>query len=104
MKIIISNDIKIKNPSNAIIDYCKNKLTIDNPDFIIAQKVGRYTGNMAKKMKLYVQNGDTYVLPFGSLSDIWPLVKMYNYELKFHEFKGNLLQGRINLYNYINKK
>lgn len=103
MKITIANDIKIENPNNAIIEYCKNKLTIDNPDFIVAQKVGRYTGNMPRKMKLYVQNGDTYVLPFGSLNEIWTLAKGSKYEMKFHEFRGSCLNGSINLYPFQEK-
>lgn len=99
MKAIIANDIKITNPSSDIITYCNDVLTIDNPDYLTAKKVGRYTGNIPKKMKLYVVNGDTYVLPFGTLKDIWKYIKN-DYELKISDFKGLSMVGNINLYDY----
>ena len=54
MLIKVSNDIKIYNPSEKVINYCKSNLEIDNPDFIVAQKLGRHIGNMPRIMKLYV--------------------------------------------------
>lgn len=103
MKVIIANDLKVINPNQAVIDYCNNKLIIDNPDFIVAEKVGRYTGNIPRKMKLYVQNGDTYVLPFGTIKDIWKASRGFDYELKIHDFIGSNMQGCINLYDYQEK-
>lgn len=101
MKYIISNDIKIIDANASIIAYCNNKLTLDNPDYINAEKLGRYTGNIEKKLKLYMKNGDTTVLPFGTLQDIWKLKdKDTTYELKISPFKGNSMQGNINLYPY----
>lgn len=102
MKVIIENDIKITNASDDIIRYCNNVLTIDNPDYIVAKKVGRYTGNIPLKMKMFVKNGDTYVLPFGTLKDVWPYIKS-SYEVKISAFKGLSMLGNINLYDYQEK-
>lgn len=100
MNIVISNDIKIEEPNESIIEYCKNKLTLDNPDYIIAQKLGRYLGNIEKQIKLYVRNGNTLILPFGCLKDVWALKGNSSYTLKFHDFRGSCLKGNINLYDY----
>ena len=100
MFLKISNDIKIQSPNDDVIKYCKDKLTIDNPDFITAEKVGRYTGNIERKIKLYVKNGDILILPFGCLNDIWKLRQGCQYTLEFHPFLGNKMIGSINLYDY----
>lgn len=100
MKLTIGKDIKIENPNKAIIDYCKRELEIDNPDFIIANKLGRYVGKMEKKLTLYVKDGDSLILPFGTLKDIWQLSSGASYDLKTSDFKGNKLKGSINLYDY----
>lgn len=100
MKIIIGKDIRVENPNKAIIDYCNRQLEIDNPDFIIANKLGRYVGKMEKKLTLYVKDGNSLILPFGTLTDIWALSKGASYEIKTSLFKGNKLKGSINLYDY----
>lgn len=103
MNIVISKDLKIENPNQEVIEYCEKKLTIDNPDYITAERVGRYTGNIERKIKLYVKNGSSYILPFGCLKDIWKIRGNSSYELKFHDFRGSSMIGNINLYDYQKK-
>lgn len=102
MKIIIGKDITIENPNQAILNYCKEELTLDNPDYIIANKLGRYVGRMDKSVRLYVQNGNRLILPFGCLKDIWKptIIKGAEYETRFHAFRGNELKGEVKLYDY----
>ena len=102
MDLIVSNNLQIKNPSQAIKDYCNTVLTLDNPQYLNAVKMGRYTGKMDSKMKLYYIKGDTYILPFGCLQDIWKL-GTYNYILDFCDFKALSMVGGINLYDYQEK-
>ena len=103
MKIIVANDLRIQNPNEAVLNYCKSKLTIDNPDFINAERVGRYTGNIERKLKLYVKNGDELILPFGCLKDIWKISNTWEYDLKIHDFIGSNMSGDIVLYPYQEK-
>lgn len=100
MKITISNNIKIQKPNKEILNYCKEKLTIDNPDYINAERMGRYLGNIERKIRLYVRDDDVLILPFGCLSDVWELGKGSAYALDFHASLGNNLVGDINLYDY----
>lgn len=102
MKLIIGKDITIENPNSAINRYCEEELTLANPDYIIASKLGHYVGKMEKSIRLYVKNGNKLILPFGCLEDIWQprLIKGAEYETRFHEFRGNQMKGEIKLYDY----
>lgn len=105
MKLTIGKDIVIENPNSQVIRYCENELTLTNPDYIIASRLGHYVGKMEKAIRLYARKGDALVLPFGCLTDIWTpsLIKGATYETKFHEFKGNKMVGDIELYDYQTK-
>ena len=102
MKLIIGKDITIENPNSAINRYCEEELTLANPDYIIASKLGHYVGKMEKSIRLYIKNGNKLILPFGCLEDIWQprLIKGAEYETRFHEFRGNQMKGEIKLYDY----
>ena len=80
MQIIISNLIRITEPSASIKTYCREKLTIKNPDYDKKRRMGIWLGNTPKFIKLYDSyNGDLYV-PIGCFNDIWtlhPLSKDY---------------------------
>ncbi len=63
MFIRVSNKLYIENPTLPIIDYCSKVLTIDNPTYLIALKLGKRTSYIPRTINLYERNGDTYVLP-----------------------------------------
>lgn len=100
MEIIIGKDIRIKNPNYQIINYCDNVLTITNPDYIIANKLGKYVGRMEKSLKLYTRVGDTLILPFGCLVDVWKLSKNSKFRTIFRHHQEVKLNGSISLYQY----
>ena len=102
MKTIISNEIAITNPSQAIKDYCEKNLTLANPDYINAQRMGRYTGNIDQNIELFYINYNTWYLPFGTLRDIWEYIKD-DYTLEFSHFMPLYMSGSINLYPYQEK-
>lgn len=103
MKITIGKDIRVLNPSKELMTYVNRELVLDNPDYIIANKLGHYVGRMDKQIRLFiVKDNKELILPFGCLSDIWKpeYIKGATYETLFHDFKGNNLKGTINLYDY----
>ena len=103
MKLIIANDITVIEPNAAIIDYCMRVLTIPNPAYVIALRLKRNVRFLDQELKLYARVGDNLILPYGTLKDIWALRDECDYELQFHEFRGNNLAGHINLYDYQEK-
>jgi superfamily II DNA or RNA helicase len=84
MHVTISNNIKIQNPTTEIIEWCKANLTIDNPDYAKKVRMGFWVGNTPKHLRLYEIHGDTYVLPYGTLKEISPMLKI---SIVISEFK-----------------
>lgn len=100
MKLIISNNIRIQNPTAKIKEYCSKNLVLNNPDYIIAQRLGHYVGKMPQFLKLYSKDANDLILPFGTLQNVWKIARNSEYELKFNPCRLNKMQGSINLYNY----
>lgn len=73
MKIHIDNDIEIFEPTSAILNFCRDKLVLDNPDFYKLLRLGKYTGNTPETIALYERQGDILTLPFGCLQAVWKL-------------------------------
>ena len=71
MKVRISNRLYIEQPTSAVKAYCQKNLVLDNPDYYKAEKQGRWTGNIPRKIMLYEIHGVDYWLPFGCLQDVW---------------------------------
>jgi superfamily II DNA or RNA helicase len=103
MKVTIGNKIKIENYSFALIDWCSKNLVVDNPEFYIAEKMGRYSRNIEKKLYIYESNSKVLYLPFGSIKKIWPMIKDSEIILDFGSPRTNNMQGHINLYPYQQK-
>ena len=53
MKITLTNIIQIEEPTQEILDYCKNELTFNNPDYTKKQRMGFWVGKTPKTIKLY---------------------------------------------------
>lgn len=102
MEVNCKNDITIINPTNSIVDYCDSVLTLDNPTYLNAKKLGLYAGNIPPKIKLYVSinKGQTLILPFGCFKDIYTLEPKALYKAFFKPFKCTNLIGDIKLYDY----
>ena len=100
MKLIISNNIRIQNPTTEIKEYCSKTLVLNNPDYIIAQRLGHYVGKMPQFLKLYSKDANDLILPFGALQNVWKLARNSEYELRFNPYRLNKMIGSINLYSY----
>lgn len=103
MNVKVSNKIFVKNFSMELIDYCQKHLVLDNPEYHIAEKMGRWTGNIQKYLYLYETNGSDLYLPFGVLDDVW--VKYINGKseeitLDFASPQELKMVGDIKLYPY----
>ena len=75
MQVTVSNNIRITNPSLEIITYCKNNLTLPNPDYVKKIRMGFYVGSTPKQLHLYEIHGGEWVLPYGCLKSIAPMLK-----------------------------
>ena len=100
MKLIIGNEITVINPNAAVIEYCNNVLTLPNPNYVIALRLNKNVRFLDKEIKLYARVGDSFILPYGTLQDIWEIRGACEYELQFHAYHGNNIVGGIKLYDY----
>ena len=67
MRMVASNEIVVENPSQYLRRWCAEYLTIDNPDYIKKEAMGKWTGNIPRELCLYDVIGGEVHLPFGVL-------------------------------------
>ena len=102
--MIISNKLTIS-PSDscysAALALCKTELTIANPAFVQAERMGFWTGNIPREIRLYITDSDNLILPFGCykcfLADV---LKGRGFKLDLASNPPNQMQGEIKLYDY----
>ena len=82
MQVTIGNNIKIQNPTTEIIEWCKTNLRIDNPDYAKKVRMGFWVGNTPRYLHLYEVHGDTYILPYGTLKQIHPMLSCVKTDFK----------------------
>lgn len=102
MLIEVGRIIRITNPTLDLIKYCERELSITNPDYLIAERLGKNTRWMDKKLDLYSKDENVLYVPYGELGNILKFTKSDRDQIvsKIHDFKGNNLVGNINLYDY----
>ena len=104
MKIIISNNLKIIDPTKEIKAWAFENLTLDNPDYYKKERIGKWTGNIPMTISLYECVGYDMRLPFGCLQNVWKLHPIKeDYSVAIHDQIHTEYQSRINLYPYQEK-
>lgn len=105
MRITISNEITITEPTQEILDWCKNNLVIDNPDYTKKERMGLWVGNTPRTLSLYKVNGDAVILPIGAFSHIKPILNTYKCEYALKMADNGLVgyNAKVNLYDYQQK-
>lgn len=95
----IGSTIKITDPSQEIMDWCKSNLVLVNPDYQKKVRMHLWVGDTPKQLFLYSMNGNDLILPFGCLRSILPLLegdwkKLYRKPVKVD------FGGTVPLYEY----
>ena len=103
MQIVVSNNIRIKNPSNEILSWCNQHLKLNNPEYAKKVRMGFWTGNTPKFLYLYEVHGDEIILPYGTLKQIQPLIKNSVVSSDFKPFVSIDYGEPIPLYPYQEK-
>lgn len=75
MRVRVSNNVKITNPTPELITWCQNNLKLANPDYAKKVRMGFWVGNTPKFLYLYEIHGGELVIPYGCLKAIAPLLK-----------------------------
>lgn len=105
MEIKIDSQIYIKNPNDEIKKFCKTQLVIPNPEIAKKQAMGFWTGNIAKTIKMFSINENTYILPIGEIDNVWrlhPHKEDYTINFGKHD-KLDFPENNLKLYDYQEK-
>lgn len=95
----IGSTIKITDPSQEIMDWCKRNLVLVNPDYQKKVRMHLWVGDTPKQLFLYSMNGNDLILPFGCLRSILPLLKGDWKKLYRKPVKVDF-GGKVPLYEY----
>jgi len=75
VKTIISNVIRIEDPTPEIREYAKTQLELPNPEYVKKERMGFWLGRTPKTLRLYEWHGGDLILPFGLVRELLPLLQ-----------------------------
>lgn len=70
MRLTVGSQLFIDEPTDTVIEWCKQHLTIANPDYAKKVRMHFWLGDTPKTLVLYELHGNTLVVPYGCLSAI----------------------------------
>lgn len=102
MQITVSNTLSIENPTAEVLMWCKKNLTITNPDYAKKARMHLWLGDTPKVLTLYEQQGDTLILPFGTLRTLPDCISKEGFFTSSFANARNVEYGgnAVPLYNY----
>ena len=105
MKVTISNEITITEPTQEILDWCKRELVLPNPEYAKKERMGLWVGNTPRTLSLYKINGNSVIIPIGAFKHIKPILNTYNIEYVQDMANNEPVEynAEVNLYDYQEK-
>lgn len=101
MTFHISNEITIQSPTKEVSDYIKNNLILDNPKYIQNERLGFSNYNTPKVNRYFVRDGNDFIIPFGCIDDLMPIIKQYTFTTTFADNPQSYVRkSDIKLYDY----
>lgn len=100
MLVIISNVIEIQQPTKDILEYCKNVLTISNPEYEKKKRMGFSIYKTPRTIKLYEKYNDNIYLPIGCFSDIFKIHPKIDDYTDYTSVSKRNIQSNIVLRSY----
>ena len=70
MQVTVGNQLRIENPSEQLLTWCKKQLILPNPEYAKKVRMHFWVGNTPEKLYLFQWDGDTLVLPYGCLNTV----------------------------------
>lgn len=66
----MSNVLTIENPTEELLMWCKKSMTVANPEYAKKVRMNFWVGNTPKTINIYERNGNSLILPFGTLRNL----------------------------------
>lgn len=100
MRVVISNVIRIDEPTTEIIQWCVDNLEMPNPEYIKKARMNLWLGKTPEKLRLYERRGSSLRLPFGVLREITPMCSTSEVYAEFSEPETVDYNTSVELYDY----
>lgn len=100
MKIIVSNVIEISEPTSQIVKYCKEQLTIKNPDYSKKVQMGFFVGKTPRYIHLFATDTENIYLPIGCFSDIFNMYPDKSLYSDYSSIVKRKIESNIKLRDY----
>lgn len=100
VKIILSNCIKIEEPTKEITEFVKKELTFKNPDVDKKRRMGFYTYGIPKEIKLYNEYEGSLYIPYGFFDKLYSFYPYKEYYKDVTTTKNIKIDSNIQLRDY----
>lgn len=100
IKVVISNEITIYNPSQELLEWSKKNLIVANPEWEKKFRMKLWLGDTPEKLWLYKMDSGNLILPFGTFKTIYPMIAGADISLDFHETRKVDYKSTIELFDY----
>ncbi len=100
MRITVGNQLRIDEPTEEVLAWCKQRLIIANPEYAKKVRMHFWVGNTPQKLFLMQWDADTLVIPYGCLSAILSLQSDAEVISELPEPTVVDFKGNVPLYDY----
>lgn len=100
MKVMISNEIRVQEPPQSLVETVRKELTMPNPEYGKKQRMGLWTGNTEPQIYLYYVDGEILVIPCGAGKLLWPYLEEAEISQDLADNGTIEYPGSIPLYEY----
>lgn len=70
MRITVSSEIRIQQPTPELVAWARKELTMSNPEYAKRLRMGMWTGKTDPQIYFYYVNGDELIIPCGTGSNL----------------------------------
>ena len=101
MNVKIANRIYIDDPTPEVKQWIQDHLKFANPEYENRQRRGYWVGKTPKELRLYERDGFIWIIPFGVIREIMPLLRGHRVYCDFRQDNVISYGGEsIPLYDY----
>jgi superfamily II DNA or RNA helicase len=100
MRVEISNEITVYDPTPELTQWCKKNLIVDNPEWEKKFRMKLWLGDTPEKLWLYKIDAGALVLPFGVFKTIYPMISGAKMTVDFPDTRQIDFKSTIELFDY----
>ena len=100
MRVVVSNEITIFEPTDELCQWCKKNLVVKNPDWEKKFRMKLWLGDTPEKLWLYKVDAGALILPFGVFKTIFPMIEDAEITTAFPDKRPVDFKSTIKLFDY----